>query len=489
MRSLAVAMAALGGLVLYASLAGARSPGPDPSAHLLLVPDSDAAEAALSSSDVRVVAAYEEFTLVEARGGDEADLRAAGASRRDDLREISLPGSPGIDPLAERESLAAKGVAEPGEALVLVQFVGPIKDAWLERLRSTGARIVEYVAQNGYVVHATGAEVDRLADLVGTYPAVRAVTRVGSEDKVSEGAADTGLVAVQTLAGRGGGGRAARSCFGRRGGAALVNGGGPQHAVPAAQPRRDRCASGGPGRGQRHPVLAAAAAGRARFADRGREPQRFRTRPRQLPCVARQRPGTFGGGNFNFAIDFTDEGLDNGNAPAPGHDDFTVDGAGATSRDRLRARLHGRHHSAEDCGGHGTNVASIAAGYNAQGTTAYNDSSGYNYGLGVAPRAQIGASKVFDCNETLFLNPAMVTADAFASNARISNNSWGNSDEGTYSPDSQDYDALVRDAHRAASAAISRWSRCSPPATTAIGSPAAPTRATRPSALPARPRT
>ena len=61
---------------------------------------------------------------------------------------------------------------------MLVQFVGPIKDAWLERLRSTGARIVEYVAQNGYVVHASGAEVDRLAGLVGTYPAVRAVTRV-----------------------------------------------------------------------------------------------------------------------------------------------------------------------------------------------------------------------------------------------------------------------------------------------------------------------
>ena len=221
MRSLAVAMAALGGLILYASLAGAQSPGPDPSAHLLLVPDSAAAEAALNSSDVRVVAAYEEFTLVEARGGDEADLRAAGASRRDDLREISLPGSPGIDPLAERESLAAKGVAEPGEALVLVQFVGPIKDAWLERLRSTGARIVEYVAQNGYVVHASGAEVDRLAALVGTYPAVRAVTRVGSEDKLSEGGPTAVWWQYRRLRARRGGRaarlrRPARSCGARQ---------------------------------------------------------------------------------------------------------------------------------------------------------------------------------------------------------------------------------------------------------------------------------
>ena len=107
-------------------------------------------------------------------------------------------------------------MAEPGEALVLVQFVGPIKDAWLERLRSTGARIVEYVAQNGYVVHASGAEVDRLAALVGTYPAVRAVTRVGAEDKLSEGwVRGRHDVAVQTVAGAEGEEAARRG--GRRG--------------------------------------------------------------------------------------------------------------------------------------------------------------------------------------------------------------------------------------------------------------------------------
>ena len=205
MRYLAVAVAALGGLILYVSLAGAGSPAPDASRHLLMVPDSAGSEAALTRSDARVVARYEEFTLVEARGEDDAALRAAGASRRDDLREVGLPGTAGLDPLAERESLAAKGVAEPAEALVLVQFVGPIKDAWLERLRSTGARIVEYAAQDGYLLHARGAEVDRLAALVGTYPAVRAVTRVRAGDKVSDelnaAPAAASEVAVQTVAG------------------------------------------------------------------------------------------------------------------------------------------------------------------------------------------------------------------------------------------------------------------------------------------------
>ena len=217
-------MAALGGLILYATLAGAQSSSPDTAAHLLLVPDDTGAQATLSRSDVRVVADYEDFTLVSARGQDFADLRSAGAVRRDDLSEVSLPGTVGFDPLTDRDSLAAKGRPEPGEALVLVQFAGPIKGPWLELLRSTGARVVEYVAQNGYVVHAVGAEVDRLAALVGTYPAVRAVTRVTAADKVSdEVARGSGPIGGGPDARRRGGGRgAARGRGGRRPGALVV---------------------------------------------------------------------------------------------------------------------------------------------------------------------------------------------------------------------------------------------------------------------------
>ena len=168
-RSLALAVAALGGLIAAAPLVGAQRSTPDTSPHLLLVPDTARADAALDAASVRTVADYRSFTLVEARGEDDTALRAAGADRRDDMRTISLPGAD-VDPLRSGESLARKGASDPDEVLAVVQFVGPVKDAWLERLRDSGARIVQYVSQNGYLVHATGRQVDLLAALVGTGP-------------------------------------------------------------------------------------------------------------------------------------------------------------------------------------------------------------------------------------------------------------------------------------------------------------------------------
>ena len=86
-----------------------------------------------------------------------------------------------IDPKSARSSLAGKEAPERDEVLALVQFIGPPKDAWLERLRDTGARIVTYQPENSYVVHASGDEVDRLAALVGSYAPVRAVARADRE--------------------------------------------------------------------------------------------------------------------------------------------------------------------------------------------------------------------------------------------------------------------------------------------------------------------
>ncbi len=107
------------------------------------------------------------------------------------MREVTT-ASGELDPAADRPSLAAKLAPDRDEVLALVQFVGPPKPAWVDRLRATGARVVGYQAQNAYVAHAAGPAVERVAGLLGTDPAVRAVVPLEAADKVegrAEGAA------------------------------------------------------------------------------------------------------------------------------------------------------------------------------------------------------------------------------------------------------------------------------------------------------------
>ena len=107
------------------------------------MPDTPAGAAALARTDARVVARYRSFSIVDAVGADERRLRAAGAERRDGMRTVTTAAGR-LDPAADRPSLAGKRAPDRDEVLALVQFVGPPKDAWLERLRATGARIVAY---------------------------------------------------------------------------------------------------------------------------------------------------------------------------------------------------------------------------------------------------------------------------------------------------------------------------------------------------------
>ena len=164
-RTAAVLLA--GALIAGTAVAGAQRPRADGGRHLLVVPHTPAGKSALERSDARAIARFESFTLVEAAGDDAERLRQAGADRRDDMREVRL-GERDVDP-ARRRSLAAKGTPRRGRAqgLALVQFVGPVKPSWLERVHATGARVVHYAAQNGYVVHGDGRALDELAALVG----------------------------------------------------------------------------------------------------------------------------------------------------------------------------------------------------------------------------------------------------------------------------------------------------------------------------------
>ncbi|HYN91423.1 MAG TPA: S8 family serine peptidase, partial [Thermoleophilaceae bacterium] len=371
------------------------------------MPDSAKGELALERSHARVVARYDAFSLVEATGDDDQRLRGAGATRRDDMREVRLAGGE-VDP-AGRPSLAGKEAPDRGEALVLVQFVAPVKGEWLARLRATGATVLGYAAQNGYIVHAEGQALDRVTELVGSDPAVRAATALRPGDKVERGAS-SGRVAVQTVAGAPG--------EDARGDAEQA---GPEIA-PALSVARVRTQ-----------FLDLSA---AEVSDLAADPAVVAIEPYGVPQLHDERGAQIVAGNltgnapsgagydawltskgfgapFGFAIDVTDSGLDRGDT-ALVHPD-------------LLGRVSYTHDytldpDATDCGGHGTNVTSIAAGLSA---AAGQDAESYRHGLGVAPFAQVGASKVFRCNgAAASVNYTTLVGDAWAAGARISNNSW-----------------------------------------------------------------
>jgi Subtilase family. len=157
--------------------------------------------------------------------------------------------------------------------------------------------------------------------------------------------------------------------------------------------------------------------------------------------------------DFDFAIDIADTGFDIGsNDPTKMHPDFT--NAAGQSRIAYLADFTDDRHAlpTHDTIGHGTINVSLAAGFNNKTGTAFQDAGGYAYGLGAAPFARIGISKVFsDSNNFGDFTYSDLLSNAYRNGARISSNSWGacNLDNGfcnLYSDDSATFDGLVRDA-------------------------------------------
>jgi Subtilase family len=415
--------------------------------HLLSVPTERLSAAALAKTHARVVARYGSFTLVEAAGDDAERLRDAGADQRDDMRKVRL-GRSEIDPARERVPLPA---GRHGPSLAVVQFAGPVKDAWLERLRATGVRVVTYMAENGYLVRGSAEELASVRALVDSDPVFRALVAFTAADKLGPGVAAGGRqrLAVQTLSGddgsyaRGrvtGAGRKLRptSAVGpfrtqyaeldSAEVAALADDPGVVSIQPAPQPklfdeRADQIVAG---------------------ALTGSDPL-LPTGPGYLGF---QEARGLGSSTFPFAVDVTDEGIDQG-ATSSDLADFHEGGNVASASRIAYVTDYTSDPDARDCGGHGTINASIIGGFNSGTGEAVEDAQGFNYGLGVAPRVRLGGSKIFVCDSGQFELSGTFTGlagSAYENGARVTNNSWGTDVFGAYDADSQEFDAIVRDA-------------------------------------------
>ncbi|MEK6407040.1 MAG: S8 family serine peptidase [Acidobacteriota bacterium] len=159
---------------------------------------------------------------------------------------------------------------------------------------------------------------------------------------------------------------------------------------------------------------------------------------------------------FDFSIDIGDTGLDQGSAdPARLHPDF-LDAAGASRVAYLHDFTQDSHPGdptilpTHDALGHGTINASILGGFSNKSGSAFADAQGFQYGLGTAPFARIGVSKLFpDSRSSSSFSYTQFIAEAYRAGARMSNDSWGACDSdfcNYYSDDAQVFDSLVRDA-------------------------------------------
>ena len=383
--------------------------------------------------------------------GGAARARAAGLPGRDELDLMALNGfhfngSRPLETIARMPRIEVigdplQGSIDATAGLYIVQFRGPVKDAWRAALDATGVTVIGFIPSNAYLVHAPPAQVATLeqfgmetsaVQFVGIYqpgfklrPSLRRMARRGEAGRVP--------VVVQV---------------------ANVPGSRPNvDFVAGRMVRLDAVRPVGPYINVQGDINATA------LYDIARNPHvvaiepgsvRSRLDERQGQIIAGNVSGTgptgpgylswlaskgFGSGQFGtFSINVVDD------APSlTGHPDIP--------NARVDFALNPSGQSASQAG-HGFLNAHIIAGFNDQSGFPYEDGLGYNYGLGIAPWAHVGCTAIFGSGG---VSATSYESDAYNAGARISSNSWGyqtftGSPIPSYDSNAQEMDFIVRDA-------------------------------------------
>ncbi|HJQ24467.1 MAG TPA: S8 family serine peptidase [Blastocatellia bacterium] len=404
-----------------------------------------AARADLATRPASEAAARSPFTIHLRRGL--IDTRA----RRDldtAAQDISTPRAP----------LGAQRRAATAE-LRLVQFAGPIKRRWLDRLNEAGAEIVGYAPDYAYLIRGTPAQLARVALLdagemsddarplrwMGRLEPLQKLDPAFSEERLA--AHDPARLDVEIE---------------------LLDGADVEQTINGIISRATAVVRE-PRRFLKYVVLTVnlpadqlldvAESSDVLFISPARPFKTHDERSAQIIAANLTADGTqpAAPGYLNwlaakglntppdFVIDVTDTGLDSGSTTDLSvHPDFRD----ADDHSRVVYSFnYANDGQTDDRRGHGTLVASIAAGL---GASDREDASGYRLGTGVDPLARIGASRIFNTMGSTWtrLSFTSVAAAAYGAGARISNNSWGNGGN-AYDATAQEYDALTRDAQPA----------------------------------------
>jgi subtilisin-like proprotein convertase family protein len=354
----------------------------------------------------------------------------------------------------------------PGKRLHLIQFAGPVREAWLDSVKQTGVQVITYIPFNAYLVYGEASSIAQLQAVARTSPVVqwdgpylesykvhpraRAVTEKGDTRRI-----ETDYFVIQ-----------------------MVDDPGPNAASLALIDSLKLA-----------PILSRSRAlgylnvvvrlPPGRLVDVARQPEVVSIQPYPVPRLFDERQNQILAGNISgnapsgpgylawlaskgftqqqfttsgFAVDVSDDGLDDATT-SPNHFGLYENGnvAGQSRVAYAQREPPGVGGEIRGCFGHGTLNAHIIAGYNNLTGFPHADAAGFRYGLGVAPFVKVGSSVIFVPGFT-FPDYEDLQSRAYAGGARISTNSWGADVAGAYNSDSQRYDALVRDAQPASSA-------------------------------------
>ncbi|MFP5260457.1 MAG: S8 family serine peptidase [Blastocatellia bacterium] len=385
--------------------------------------------------------------------GGRAELRALPAEVHDGMNLITLNGYTldTTNPDATYAQLPAdlrrpdiadalaRGI-QPRGGLYIVQFVGPIQDAWLDALKATGAQVISYIASNAYIVRADSKAGARVAALLKQNPAVQFVGDYEPAFRLSPGlhaargkAGDVIDITVQVVDGPD-----AKDTIADL--TALANEFVQTYQVLDYHNVELKVPSGRLAQIANYDgVFAVEERGQRRKLDEaqgqivaGNLTGNLPTGPGYLSWLAGRG---FTSSQFtSFSVNVADDTY-----TLQGHPDFP---AGRVAFQNNPTNQSGT------LGGHGFLNANIIGGFNNGTGSAVEDALGFNYGLGIAPFANVGVTAIFGATAS---SGTTWESTAYGQGARISSNSWGfqtatGGPVATYDTNAQAYDRLVRDA-------------------------------------------
>lgn len=410
----------------------------------------------------KIIGDYGSFQIIETQEPLPPDSRRSRVESVDDSDLIKLNSATLDTRAAETKAQRKRRAPFTGKRLHLIQFAGPIKPEWRLEIEQRGVQVVSYVPNNAYIIQGDATALAQLQSWADSTNIVQWEGDYADDYKVHPGARnkdkfgfavtpDSDTFAIQLI--QDGQSNSNTLTF-------IEN-------IRTAPVQRDFTILNFRNIIVRVPT--------DRIAEISSLPDVISIQPYDDPGKRDERQAQIVAGNISggtpagagylswlaskgftqqqftasgLVVDVTDSGIDNGTI-APGHFGLYQNGNPALPSRVAYNRIEGTAHtgsSAAGCDGHGNLNAHIIAGFNNASTGfPHTDAAGFRYGLGICPFVSVGSSVVFDPD--VFTNPnyANLQSKAYQSGARISANSWGNTNN-SYTVDAQAFDALVRDA-------------------------------------------